>query len=124
MELDTVKAWIEAYVEAWRSNDPVRIGALFTEDAAYAYRPWGDPLQGREAIVVDWLADPDEPGSWEADYRPMLVDGDRAIVTGRTRYADGNEYSNLFVIDFDADGRCSAFTEWFMHHPTEPRANT
>ena len=29
MENEAVVAWIEAYLDAWRSNDPVRIGALF-----------------------------------------------------------------------------------------------
>ena len=106
MELEPVVAWIDHYVDAWRSNDAIRIGALFTEDATYAYHPWDDPLRGRDAIVEDWLKEPDEPGSWEAHYRPLSVEGDRAIVTGETRYVDGETYSNLFVVDFDGNGRC------------------
>ena len=117
MELETVTAWTDAYVDAWRSNDAVRIGGLFTEDATYAYDPWSEPLQGRQAIVDDWLKQPDEPGSWEANYRPMLAHGDRAIVTGVTRYEDGKTYSNLFVIDFDENAKCRSFTEWYMRHP-------
>lgn len=117
MELEPVVAWIDHYVDAWRSNDAIRIGALFTEDATYAYHPWDDPLRGRDAIVEDWLKEPDQPGSWEAHYRPLSVDGDRAIVTGETRYVDGETYSNLFVVDFDGNGRCRAFTEWYMLQP-------
>ena len=64
--------------------------------------------------MTDWLKEPDEPGSWEAAYQPMLITGNRVIVTGRTEYADGRSYSNLFVIDFDDGGRCRAFTEWYM----------
>jgi ketosteroid isomerase-like protein len=123
MDLDAVNEWIDAYEEAWRSNDPQRIAGLFTEDATYAYDPWGNPLRGREAIVADWLREPDEPDSWEAEYRPMLIHDDRAIVTGVTRYADGKVYSNLFVIDFDDEGRCRVFTEWYMRHPHEKEAN-
>jgi ketosteroid isomerase-like protein len=117
MDFDTVKAWIDAYIGAWRSNDPVRIGALFADDATYSYNPWDEPLRGRDTIVADWLQEPDEPGSWEAAYRPMLIEGDRAIVTGVTRYTGGEVYSNLFVVDFDGNGRCRAFTEWYMLHP-------
>jgi len=117
MELETVQAWIDAYIEAWHGNDRERIRALFAEDAAYAYNPWDEPLRGREAIVDDWLKEPDEPGSWQAEYRPILVDGRRAIVTGITRYADSDSYSNLFVVDFDEEGRCRAFTEWYMRQP-------
>ena len=124
MQLEAVTRWIDAYLDAWRSNDPESIAALFTEDATYAYDPWGEPLQGREAIVADWVSEPDEPESWEADYRPMLVHDDRSIVTGVTRYADGKVYSNLFVIDFDADGKCRAFTEWYMRHARETSPNT
>jgi len=79
MEIETVTAWIEAYVDAWRSNDPVRIGALFSQDATYAYDPWSHPLQGRQAIIDDWLNEPDEAGSWEAEFRPMLVHGEPAL---------------------------------------------
>jgi hypothetical protein len=27
--------------------------------------------------------------------------------------------SNLFVLRFDADGRCAEFVEWFIEHPAE-----
>lgn len=124
MEFEAVAAWVDAYLAAWRSNDAARIGALFTEDATYAYHPWDEPLQGRDAIVDDWLKEPDAPGAWEAHYRPMLIDGDRAIVTGVTRYEDGKTYSNLFAIDFDEKGRCRSFTEWYMRHPHEKTATS
>jgi len=117
MNNEMLDAWIKEYVHAWRSNDPESIAALFTEDAMYAYNPWEEPLKGRKEIVADWLREPDHPDSWQADYRPMLIQGNRALVTGLTRYADGKTYSNLFVIDFDDEGRCHAFTEWYMRHP-------
>ncbi|MDR9451175.1 MAG: SgcJ/EcaC family oxidoreductase, partial [Acidimicrobiia bacterium] len=55
MQSETVTRWIDAYIDAWRSNDPESIAALFAEDATYAYHPWDEPLRGREAIVADWL---------------------------------------------------------------------
>jgi ketosteroid isomerase-like protein len=114
---EQVQAWCDAYVEAWRSYDPAAIGELFATDAAYAYQPYDEPLRGREAIVASWLDDRDEPGSWEAAYAPTLIEGDRAIVTGETRYADGRVFSNLWVVAFDDDGRCREFVEWFVEHP-------
>jgi ketosteroid isomerase-like protein len=119
MTPEQVQAWLAAYVAAWRSNDAATIGELFAEDAAYRYHPYDDPERGRDAIVADWLEDPDEPGSWEASYAPLLVDGDRAVATGETRYADGQTFSNLFVLAFDGDGRCTEFTEWYMEHPAD-----
>jgi ketosteroid isomerase-like protein len=118
--MERVQAWLDAYVEAWRTYDRDAIGELFSADASYAYHPYDDePLRGREAIVESWLSERDEPGSWEASYAPLLVDGDRAVATGESRYADGRTFSNLYVMRFDGDGRCSQFVEWYMEQPRE-----
>ena len=58
-----------------------------------------------------------------ASYEPSLIAGDRVIATGETRYADGNVFSNLFDIEFGADGRCSSFVEWYVHHPRPKNGN-
>jgi SnoaL-like protein len=114
---ERVQAWCDAYVEAWRSYEPSAIDDLFTAAATYAYHPYDEPLRGSEAIVSSWVGDRDEPGSWEASYSPLLIEGDRAIVIGETAYTNGRRFSNLWVITFDGDGRCSDFVEWFMEHP-------
>lgn len=49
---ETAAAWLDAYVQAWQSYDPQAIGALFAENATYAYQPWDEPVRGREAIVA------------------------------------------------------------------------
>jgi hypothetical protein len=121
MTHDDVQAWLDAYVDAWRTYDPAAIAGLFTEDATYAYHPWdeGDEeVRGRDAIVADWLEERDEPGSWEAQYRPLMVEGRRAVITGTTRYADGEFYWNLWVLRFE-DNRCAEYVEWFMTRPPE-----
>ena len=116
---EQLQAWLAAYVDAWRSYDSAAIEQLFGDDATYAYHPYDEPLRGRDAIVAEWLGDRDEPGSWEAHYRPLMIDGDRAVATGETRYAEGRVFSNLFVLRFDSDGRCSEFVEWFMEQPSD-----
>jgi hypothetical protein len=111
-----VQAWLDAYVAAWRSYDAAAIGDLFAPDARYAYHPYDEPLRGRDAIAASWLEDRDDPGSWEAAYAPSLIDGRRAVATGTTRYASGDVFSNLFELEFDAEGRCARFVEWYMRH--------
>ncbi len=116
MTHDDANRWLQAYVEAWRSYEPAAIAALFADDAKYRYHPWDDPLEGRDAIVADWLADKDDPGAWEASYAAWAVEGDRAVATGTSRYDDSDgkrTYHNVFLITFDADGRCREFTEIF-----------
>jgi hypothetical protein len=122
MTHDDVQAWLDAYVDAWRNYDPAAIAALFTEDATYAYHPWDEGeevVRGRDAIVADWLEEQDPPGSWEAQYRPLLVEGERAVTVGTTRYADGKHYWNLWVLRFDEDNRCAEYVEWFMTRQVE-----
>jgi ketosteroid isomerase-like protein len=114
---DDVQRWLDAYVDAWRTYDPEAVGDLWAEDAVHAYDPVGEPVRGREAIVADWLKDPDEPGSWQASYRPLVVQGDRAVAVGRTTYADGKTFENLFVLRFDDEGRCAEFAEWYWRYP-------
>ena len=80
------RAWLDRYVDAWRLLDPVAIGDLFSPDVRYAFDPFSEAVVGRPAVVAAWLADPDEPGSWEADYEVLAVDGDTFVAHGRTRY--------------------------------------
>lgn len=108
--------WLDRYVAAWRSNDGATIGDLFSEDVVYSYRPYSEPVRGRAAVVADWLRNPDEPGSWEAEYRAVAVDGDTAVSVGESRYPgdDGKAYSNVFIVRFDGEGRAREFSEWWV----------
>ena len=121
--------WLEAYVAAWKSYDPEAIGALFSADCRYRYHPFDEPLCGREQIVSSWIEDdPDEPGTYEGSYRPVLVTGDEAVARGYSRYFNTNgsvrdEFDNLFLLRFDADGRCAEYREWYMRKP-EPEGGS
>ena len=117
MDLSAFQAWLDRYIAAWRSGDPADIGALFSDDARYFSGPFREPVVGREAIVAGWTDSPDAPGSWEAEYRPLAIDGEVAVATGESRYANGRTYSNIFVCRFDETGRCREFREWFMKQP-------
>jgi uncharacterized protein (TIGR02246 family) len=116
-----VQQWLDSYVEAWRTHDPDKIGALFTEDATYRYHPGGEAVIGRDNIVAGWVKHKDEPlnvNSWTAKYKPWVVEGDRAIAVGETHYEGAEDYFNSFQLVF-RDGKCVEFTEWFME-PPEP----
>ncbi len=117
MTRDDVNRWLARYVEAWRSYDPDAIGDLFSEQVDYRYHPWDEPVSGRAAVVSDWLANRDEPDTYDAEYTAYAVEGDHAAATGTSRYhgAGGNRtYHNVFLLAFDADGRCREFTEVFI----------
>lgn len=127
MDLEEVQAWIDGYVRAWESGDAGEIGSLFAEDAQYYTHPFREPWSGRDEITKQWADHPDEPDSWKADYRAIAATGDTGVVRGRTQYLgkDGSvqsEYANVYVIRFDAEGRATEFTEFFMASDPPPRA--
>jgi ketosteroid isomerase-like protein len=126
MERTEVQHWLDSYVAAWKSYDANLIAELFSEDVEYRYHPYDEPVRGREAVVAAWLGegDPnvastrDKPGTYDASYKPVAVDGDVAVAVGESRYTEPEAvYDNCYVLRFDAEGRCSAFTEWFMKRP-------
>jgi ketosteroid isomerase-like protein len=128
MTKEDVDRWLADYVEAWKTYDPERIAALFSEDIAYRYHPYDDAIEGRDEVVKTWREEGDhpeagtrdEPGTFEAAYRAVAVDGDVAVATGISSYRDSpagpvvRVYDNCFVMQFDSEGRCREFTEWFM----------
>lgn len=118
MDEATVCSWVDGYIRAWETNDPDDIGHLFAQDAEYYTAPYAEPWRSRDGIVAAWLDGKDEPGDWEFRYEPMVVAGELAIVRGWTKYLTPppREYSNLWIIRLDAEGRCSEFTEWYMQH--------
>lgn len=127
VDMAHVQRWLDAYTQAWLTYDPVAIGELFTDDAEYRLHPWdeGDRVaRGREVIVAGWLEEPDAAGTYEGQYRPLLVSGDDAVAVGLTRYYFDasrdeleSEFHNLWVLRFGADGRCASFTDWYMRTP-------
>ena len=119
-----VDDWLGKYVEAWKTYDRHAIGDLFTENAEYRFHPYDEPLVGRDAIVEGWLEEPDVAGTYDGSYRTIAVDGPVAVATGTSLYraspsdtAIDRVYENCFVMEFDDDGRCRRFTEWYMKRP-------
>jgi ketosteroid isomerase-like protein len=119
-----VQRWLDRYVAAWKSYDQAEIADLFSADAEYRYHPWDEPVRGRDAIVADWLApngnasSRDAEGTYDAAYEAWSVEGGRAVAVGTSDYfTDASRtkrdrrYHNVYLLEFDADGRCRSFTE-------------
>jgi len=118
MDRERFQAWLDRYIAAWRSNEAEQIGALFSEDIVYSFRPWSPAVRGREAIVAEWLRNPDEPGSWEAEYHAVAVDGDTGVAVGESRYpGEGRTFSNVFIVRFNDTGEAREFSEWWVEKP-------
>jgi uncharacterized protein (TIGR02246 family) len=114
IDRESVRRWVDGYLNAWTTNDPADLAALFTEDAKYWTLPTRAPVEGLAAITADWVERADEPGDWTARLDVIAVDGDVAIVTGEVDYAAGDDFANLWVIKFAGDHRAVEFTEWWI----------
>ena len=92
---EQVQAWLDAYVDAWRTCEASTIGALFSADATYAYHPDDEPERGREAIVASWLSEPRRGVA--RGRRATRRSSSTAIApcAGETVYTDGRRFSNL-----------------------------
>jgi len=131
MERDEVLGWIERHDAAWRASDAAAIADLFSEDAVYHTGPWDEPwrglpgpFRGRDGIAEGWLAGGIAGERFETWEDILAIDGRRAIVRRRITYLgeDGSiesRWDTIWVIDFDADGRCAEYQEWYVEAPVE-----
>ena len=132
MEKADVDRWLQEYVAAWKVYDPDRIGDLFAEDVEYRYHPYDEPVRGRTAVVASWLGEGgqtgastrDEPGTFDAVYQAIAVDGEVAVAKGSSTYltapggAVDKVYDNCFFMRFNPAGQCREFTEWYIQRPS------
>ena len=132
MDRKSAQDWLDRYVAAWLSYDPDDVSGLFSEDVAYRYHPYDEPIVGRDSVVASWLGEGDAsgdastrdaPGTYDAKYSPVAVDGDTVVATGTSRYREHPDgpvvrtYDNCFVMEFDDQGRCREFTEYYLRRP-------
>jgi nuclear transport factor 2 (NTF2) superfamily protein len=129
LDAHRVLAWVAAHDEAWQSNDPDAIGHLFSEDGIYHLGPWegpwrgySGPIVGRQAIAEAWSTafDPDE--RFQADAEVLAIDGRRAVIRRTIAYEEtgresASRYGCLWLVDFDGDGRCREYQEWYVREP-------
>lgn len=111
-----IESWVEALRSAWEQRDPTRIGALFTEEAAYQPQPFGKSLHGREAIIAYWSEELGTQEQIEVTMGRPLVDGDRvavewwAVLTSQRRQTTD---CGALLLEFE-DERCSRLWEYWM----------
>jgi hypothetical protein len=122
VDRDQVARWVTAYETAWRTAGTEALAGIFTADATYRQGPYDDPVSGLPAIARMWEAERDGPGEvFELTSGIVAAENDTAVVRVAVRYGRPvvQEWSDLWIIRFAADGRCASFEEW----PIAPRAS-
>lgn len=122
MDKHQFQAWLDGYVDAWKTYDEAKIGALFADDVEYRYHPLDEPLVGRAAVVANWLESKDDPGTYDANYEVLAIDGDTYVARGRSDYFETpggplrDQYFNVYVCHFNDSGECTSFTEYWIQN--------
>jgi mannose-6-phosphate isomerase-like protein (cupin superfamily) len=107
--------WVDDYETAWRSTGTDGLAELFAPDAAYLQSPYAKPHTGLAEIAALWdqtRDGPDEPFTMTRDV--VAVTGDTGVVRVVVRYGYPvvQEYTDLWVVRFDDEGRAVHFEEW------------
>ncbi len=110
-----VTRWIADYERAWRTQGTALLRELFTDDVSYRQGPFDAPVVGLTGIASMWEEEregPDEVFTMTSDI--LAVEEGTAVVRVRVEYGDpvGQEYLDVWILRFDAEGRCAAFEEW------------
>jgi hypothetical protein len=117
-----LEKWLAGYERAWEQRDPARAAELFTANAAYHEMPFEAPKAGQAGIREYWA-------SVTADQRDIDFKSQVISVTGQTGVAHWSatltapssgarvELDGVFVLTFDANGRCSELREWWHVKP-------
>jgi ketosteroid isomerase-like protein len=116
----SVARWIAAYEAAWRAPGTDGLAGIFTPDATYQQGPYDEPVVGLPAIARMWEAERDGPDeAFRMASEIIAVDGATAVVRVQVLYGHPvtQQWRDLWLVRFAADGRCAAFEEW----PFAPR---
>jgi ketosteroid isomerase-like protein len=121
---ESLEAWLARYERAWESRDAEAAVALFTSDARYHEMPFDAPKSGSAGIREYWTTVTADQRDIDFRASVVAVNG----VTGVARWSASLrsassgarvELDGVFVLTFDASGRCSELREWW-HVRTDP----
>ena len=112
--------WLTAYFDAWRSNNPSQVAALFAESAIYEYGPFRQPALGREQIVKNWVSNSNNPPDLQTSASVIAVDGQTGVAHWCASFPIPGQSSVLLELDgvliaeFNQAGECVHHREWYQ----------
>jgi len=109
-----LRAWMDAYGEAFARQDADAAAALFTPDGTYEWGPFGELLRGRDEIRAKWIEAADASTA-TFDYEVIAVTEDVGIARWLATHTYPDRlmrYDGIFVVRL-SDGLCTEFREWW-----------
>lgn len=118
MDESQFSQWLERYREAWEGRDPQAAVRLFAPQATYQETPYDIPMQGESEIYEYWAEVPNSQEDIHFNWQVLAVTGQSGIAHWQARFRrlpNGPQVhlDGVLVADFDPEGRCTAFREWW-----------
>ncbi len=116
--------WLQSYSQASADDDPQASARLFAADARYYESPFDAPLVGRQAIYDYWAAGAQRLTDKQASHEILAVGEKVGIARWQGRFvvkatAAAVALDCLFVAEFDDEGLCCCFREWWHSRQTD-----
>jgi ketosteroid isomerase-like protein len=116
--------WMTAYGKASAENDAQASADLFTEDAEYYVSPFDEPITGRDAIHAYWRRGAQTLEDKQSTYQILSVEDNLGIASWQSSFVvkeSGKRFALdcLFVVEFNDEGLCRRFREWWHLRETD-----
>jgi hypothetical protein len=121
MTIEQFERWLKGYGEAWESGDPHLAVELFADDARYFETPFDEPMIGRQAIYSYWTEGANQTQrDVQFTYRILSLKQNLGIAHWEAKFvripSDRQvELDGVLLVEFDEDGQCTVFREWWHH---------
>jgi hypothetical protein len=115
---DALADWLDRYGAAWEARDADLAASLFSAGATYQVTPYEEPHRGPAGVRAYWADVTAGQRNVQFGYEILAVAGNTGIAHWHAAFdvADSPAHlrlNGIFVLDFDADGRCSRLREWW-----------
>ena len=118
LSMAELSAWLDAYGDAWESRDADKAANLFAEDSTYQVTPYEDAHTGQDGVRQYWAGVTAGQRNVVFEYQALSVTGSTGIAHWSASFAVGPddvhlELDGIFVLKFDANGKCTELREWW-----------
>lgn len=129
LSMAELTAWLDAYGAAWENRDADAAAALFSEDSSCQVTPYEEPHLGPGGVHAYWSGVTENQRGVQFEHQPLSVTGNTGIAHWSAAFKAGPDgtplqLDGIFVLEFDADGKCRKLREWWhLRAPESGDAN-
>lgn len=125
LTFDAFDVWLTQYSKASQENDVQASSDLFSDDAQYYESPFGKPIVGRKAIQKYWKLGAAAYIDKVSSHEILAVKANVGIAHWVSNFTRAESKKRLvldciFIVEFDRDGKCTIFCEWWHLQEVDP----